>query len=387
MSEQPGYSMRQYGDMITAEPRMSVYAEALERAITPGCTVIEIGSAFGVFAMLACRYGAGKVIAIEPDPSVELIMPMAQANGCADRITVVRGLSSDYTPDEKADVLISDLRGTIPLFQKHVETIVDARKRLLKPGGCQMPLRDTIRVALARSPKTYAKCQKPWQSNRFDLDLSFGRQFVVNEPIRALLRPQAMLSEPQNLAVLDYLTITEPNLDSTVELVADRDAVAHGLQMWFDAEIADGLTFSNAPGEPPLVYGRKFLPFEQPVNLKQGDRVAIRIKARLFGSQYMLFWNSTFIDGKNGQKMRSFVQSSLKSAVFPVPRLTSISPEHIPQASIAVAIDRDCLGLVDEKRSLAGIATELMARYPGHFADASEALSHVSRVLSRYGTP
>lgn len=316
MSDRPGYSMRQYGDMITAEPRMSVYAKALEQAITPGCTVIEIGAGFGVFAMLACKYGAGKVIAIEPDPSVELIMPMAQANGCADRITVVRGLSTDYIPDEKADVLLSDLRGTIPLFQRHIETIVDARKRLLKPGGCQLPVRDTIYTAIANAPQTYAKCQEPWQRNNFDLDLSLGRQFVVNEPIRASLSPGAIISGPQPLAVLDYLTITEPNLDCQVELVADRDSVAHGLQMWFDAEIADGLSFSNAPGEPPLVYGRKFLPFEQPVSLKSGDRVSVRIRAKLAGAQYMLFWNSSFFDGDTGEKTESFAQSSFKSIVF-----------------------------------------------------------------------
>lgn len=385
MTDHPGYSIRQYGDMITAEPRMSVYAEALERAVTPGCTVIEIGSGFGVFAMLACRYGAGKVIAIEPDSSAGLIMPMAQANGCADRITVVRGLSTDYVPDEKADVLISDLRGTIPLFQMHVETIVDARERLLKPGGCQMPLRDTIRVALARSPKIYANYQKPWQSNRFCLDLSLARQFVVNEPIRASLGPRAMLSEAQTLAVLDYLTITEPNLDSTVELVADRDAVAHGMQMWFDAEIANGLTFSNVPGEPPLVYGRKFLPFEQPVRLKQGDRVSARIRAKLVGAQYMLFWSSTFFDGETGEKVQSFVQSSFKSRVFA--RQEHHAGDHVPQASTAVMIDRDILGLVGEGRSLTDIAGELLVRHPGHFASQSDALSHVSRLLSRYDTP
>ncbi|MCU0947511.1 MAG: class I SAM-dependent methyltransferase [Porphyrobacter sp.] len=384
MAEQRGYSMRQYGEMITAEPRMSVYAEALRRAVTPGCTVIEIGSGFGVFAILACRYGAGRVIAIEPDPSVELIMPMARDNGCADRITVVRGLSTAYVPEEKADVLISDLRGGIPLFQDHVATIVDARARLLKPGGHQLPQADTIRVALARAPKAYARAQQPWLSNRFDLDLSRGRPFVVNEPMRSALGPRAMLSEPQTLAVLDYRTITEPDLDSTVELVADRPATAHGLQMWFDAQIADGLTFSNAPGESPLVYGRTFLPFEQPVRLRPGDRVAARIRARLFGGQYVLFWNSTVIDGASGTVRQSFVQTELKSRVLSPRALAPCAADHVPQASTALALDRDCLALVDDRRSLAEIAQALMARHPGHFSSESEALGHVGRVVRRY---
>ena len=85
-----GYDIASYGDMIECEPRMSIYTEALRRAVTPGCTVFDIGAGFGVFSLLACKFGAGQVFAIEPDPSAAMIMPMAQANGCADKITVVR---------------------------------------------------------------------------------------------------------------------------------------------------------------------------------------------------------------------------------------------------------------------------------------------------------
>lgn len=386
MSDPYGYSIRDYGAMITCEPRMSIYAEALERAVTPGCTVIEIGAGFGVFTLLACKYGAGKVVAIEPDPSVELIMPLAQANGCADKITVFRGLSSDFKTDEQADVLISDLRGNIPLFQTHVPTIVDARERLLKPGGHQLPKRDTINVALVRSPKAYKECQKPWLSNKFGLDLSLGRPFVVNDSLRFMLDPRAMVSDPQVLATLDYRTITEPNLDSTVELVASKDATAHGLQVWFDAEIADGLGFSNAPGEPPLVYGRRFLPFEQAVRLKAGDRVSARIRARLSGLHYILSWRCKVIDGATGDVRQTFNQSDFNSKIYPKADLEPYSSLHVPTPGPQLAIDRDCLALVGEGRSVGEIARELMQRHPDHLASETGALNRVTRLLSRYET-
>jgi protein arginine N-methyltransferase 1 len=154
--------------------------------------------------------------------------------------------------------------------------------------------------------------------------------------------------------------------------------------MWFDAEIADGLTFSNAPGEPPLVYGRTFLPFEQPVRLRPGDRVVVRIRARLFGGQYVMFWNSTIIDGATGTIRQSFVQSELKSRVLSPRALAPYAADHVPQASSALALDRDCLGLVDDKRSLADIAREVMARHPDRFASESEATGYVGRVLRQY---
>lgn len=171
MIRSAGYSVFEYGDMIECEPRMGIYAEALRRAVTPGCSVIDLGAAFGVFALLACKYGAGSVIAIEPDPSIELLMPLAQANGVADRITVIRDISTNYTPPAKADVIVSDCRGTVPLYQNHIATLADARARLLAPGGTLLPMRDTMRVALANWPKNRHSSVRPWHRNNFGLNL------------------------------------------------------------------------------------------------------------------------------------------------------------------------------------------------------------------------
>jgi protein arginine N-methyltransferase 1 len=372
--------------MVTSEPRMSVYAEALRRAVTPGCTVIDLGASFGPFAILACKYGAGKVIAIEPDPSVELVMPLAMANGCADRIEVFRGLSTHYTPVQKADVLVSDLRGSIPLYQKHIEAIADARTRLLKPGGQQLPLRDTIRVALVSSAGAYRSCVEPWLSNRYDLDLSLGQRFVVNDSMRITLDAKALMSDPHDLVSLDYPTITDPNVDSTVELVATRSATAHGLQMWFDAEIAEGLTFSNAPGEPPLVYGRRFLPFERAVRLKRGDRVTARIRAMLLDIEYIISWHCTITGGATGAVKAIFKQSTFNSKVYPQKDIETYSTAHVPAPGTALAIDRDCLALVGEGRSVAEIARALQRLYPEQLADDRAALNRVTGLLSRYDT-
>jgi len=384
MARPSGYDIDSYGDMIDCEPRMSVYAEALRRAVTPGCTVFDIGAGFGVFSILACKDGAGSVVAIEPDPSVELILPMARANGCADRITVIRDLSTKFTPQAQADVIVSDIRGTMPLFENHIETIVDARRRLLKPGGQQLPLRDTIRVALVRSPKLYRLCERPWTKNDYDLDLSVGRTFAVNREKRAYLGPRALVSEPGDVAVLEYRTITDPNLDSTVTLVATRDAVAHGLLIWFDAEIAEGLGYSNGPGHPELVYGQSFLPFPAPVALNAGDNVTARIRARLSGGAYIWSWNSTITDGQSGEARQSFSQSTFKSKVHTREQLAQLSPDHVPQMSHKLAIDRDCLAMVGENRSVADIAAALIARYPDQFVDRQDALGRVTGLLRRY---
>ena len=62
--------------MIESAPRRKAYAEALKRHITPGCTVIDIGTGTGFFANLACKLGAGRVVAIEPNDVIDIAVKL-----------------------------------------------------------------------------------------------------------------------------------------------------------------------------------------------------------------------------------------------------------------------------------------------------------------------
>jgi protein arginine N-methyltransferase 1 len=384
MSRSHVYSLIDYGAMVDCEPRMGVYAEALRRAVTPGCTVIDLGAGFGVFALLACKYGAGSVIAIEPDPSIELLRPLAEANGCADRITIVRDLSTRFTPARKADVIVSDCRGTMPLYAHHIATITDARARLLAPGGTLLPLRDTIRVALANAPKAYRQWDNPWRRNAYGLDLSAGHSLAVNNEGKSLLGAGALASAPQDLAVIAYRTVTDPNLDSAVELVATKDGPVHGLVVWFDAEIAAGLIYSNAPGEPKLVYGQMFLPLPEPVRLRAGDRIAARIRGNLVQGRYVWSWEGAVINHASGGARSTFRQSSFRAAAFAADELKARSNRRVPQRSVVMQIDSDCLAMVDGAVDQDGIAKALLERYPAHFETYRAALDHVVSLMLRY---
>ncbi|WP_086606520.1 50S ribosomal protein L11 methyltransferase [Erythrobacter donghaensis] len=384
MGRPTGYDIASFGLMIECEPRMAVYAEALKRAITPGCTVIDIGAGFGIFSMLACKYGAGEVIAIEPDPAVELIMPMAQANGCANKITVIRDISTRYTPERKADVIVSDIRGITPLFEHHIASIVDARTRLLAEGGRLVPMRDTLRIAPVHSPRHYQPCVRPWLSNNYGLDLSAGHPYAVNLSAPAQLEPAAFVAQPASFATLDYRTIVDPNVDATVEFVADRTDTVHGLLIWFEAEIGERLRFCNGPGEPPLVYQQKFLPLEQPVRLMAGEGLTARIRVQMVDGKYIWSWDTDIAPGAQRAETLRFRQSTFKGAVFSPDRLRPHAHDQVPQATAQMAIDAACLALVGEGRTLEDIAVAIMERYPDRFGDKMDALGHVTKLLESY---
>lgn len=379
------YSLVQYGSMIRDELRLTAYAEALRSAITPGCTVLDLGAGFGFFSILACKYGAGRVIAVEPAGSITLGPEMARANGCADRIEFIQGVSQDLGPEHRADVIIADLRGAVPLFTLHIPTIADARARLLAPGGVLITQRDLLRCALISDETLSGETFRPWQVTPLDLDLSAGNRIAVNAERKAYVTPEAVLSDYGDLVTLDYRTITNPDLRTSVTLTATRRAPAHGVLLWFDAELAGGQGFSNAPDHPKRTYGQLFLPFERPVAMAEGDTAEIALDFRLVGDTYNKIWKTRF--ARAGEAELNFSQSSALAEFVTPADLRRRSGGHVPQSTARLKLDLYCLSRFDGATSQATIARDAMDRAPDRFATEAEALGYVAALAERYYDP
>lgn len=385
MASRPtGYSLLNYGNMVSCEPRMPAFVAALKAAVTPGCKVIDLGSGPGVFAVLACKFGAASAVAIEPDETSQLVMKFAEANGYADCVSVFEGISTDYSTDEKADVIISDLHGSLPYYEKHIPTIVDARKRLLKPGGILIPASDTLRMSLVDSSKAYSSYETPWISNSLGLDLSGGHPLVSNQPLKTSLEVADLLSDPVVLGTIDYRVIEQADYTATVEMAALRPGTAHGFALWFDCELVEGIGFSNAPGQPTQVYGQTFFPFSRPLGLSEGDSVTCEVTAMLVGGEYVWGWKTSLFRFGQPAPEHVFSQSTFHAKIFSARSLSTQSSTFVPAFSRAMEIDRACLEMVDGRRSLGSIADELRSRYPSAFATEAEALDHVARLAGAY---
>ncbi len=198
-----GYSVSSFGGMAADLPRIQAYSEALRRVITPESVVVEIGTGSGVMAMHACQLGARRVYAIEAEDAIETARVSAAQNGFADRIVFIHDVSTNVTLPEPGDVLFSDLRGILPLHNAHLETIIDARRRFLKPGGVQIPQRDTLYVAPVSAPDVYQDVVEPWTKNPFGLNMDAGRQWTINQRYRRRVQAEQIAFPPQVWAVLD----------------------------------------------------------------------------------------------------------------------------------------------------------------------------------------
>src|SRR6185369_11532160 len=201
------YSVQAYGRMIMDRLRTEAYIAALRLAITPGSVVVEIGTGTGYFAMVACQLGAARVYAIDPADAIVVAEQAAAENGLSGKIRFFQRMSSEVTLPEHADVIVSDLRGALPLYGAHIPSIMDARTRLLKPGGALIPQEDRIWAVLLEAPELYAEQVDMWRLMDPALRLEAGRRFSSNSSHpTGQFAPDQLISEAQRWATVNYNT-------------------------------------------------------------------------------------------------------------------------------------------------------------------------------------
>jgi protein arginine N-methyltransferase 1 len=374
------YDLSSYGRMI-ADPRTEAYRLALARAITPDTVVLDIGAGPGIFSLLAARLGARRVYAVEPDESLELARRLAAENGLQDRIEFFPHFSREVTLPERAHVLVSDLRGVLPPSPGHIPAVVDARRRLLVDNPVLIPVRDTMRGAPVCAPEAYARLAAGWDLSPMGLGFGSVRRMATNYWIRAEVCAEQLLAEPCTWAVLDYARVTDADVRGTMRWTVERAETAHGFAVWFDAALADGVGFSNAPGPTETVYNRGFFPWPQPVALAAGDAVEVALSADLVGRDYVWTWR-TIVRPLAGGVSR-FEQSTFFG--LPVSRATLArrAVDSLPRRSTSGEVELFVLSQMDGTTTAAAIAARVHERFPARCPSQREALALVTDIAVR----
>jgi len=383
------YNVSDYGEMVADPVRMAAYARAIEQRVKAGGVVVDLGAGVGLFALLARQAGARLVFAIEPNEAIVLLEAALAERGDRDAVRCIQKVSQAVSLPERADLIVSDLRGTLPLHADHIETIIDARERFLAPGGTLIPQADRLWSAVVESEALYKKSVGPWRSLPGGFRMEAAHRMACNNWVRVerseRVRKDQLLTPATPWADLDYMTIKSPNAGGETMSTVDRSGLAHGLVVGFDATLAEGIGFSNLPGvaEQPSVYGCGFFPWPEPVALVDGDRVSVRIDARFSGGDYIWRWDST-VETANGTRKAAFQQSTFAGIPRSKGRLLKGEAGYVPRLDTEGQIDRLVLNGMDQKATVSAIAASLQRAFPSEFNTPGSALARVGQLSRRY---
>jgi type I protein arginine methyltransferase len=378
------YDILTYGRMIKDPLRFPAYLEALRRTVKPGSVVLDMGTGPGIMALLACRFGARKVYAIEPDPIIQVAREIAAGNGLAGRIEFIEGFSTHVSLPERVDVIVSDLNGILPWYQQHLRAAADARQRFLAPDGVMIPKKETVWLGVAESPQAYSEHAQAWETGH-GFEMHAARDLAINTRQLVRLRPEDLLAAPQCGVVLDFMQVEGPDSMADATFVITRPGVGHGLLVWFDCALTDEIFFSNAPGCYRSGYGQTFFPWTRPVSLQSGDVVRLKLRCNLVVDDYVYRWTTEVLGkGEKAEVKASFDQSDFHSSPISPAALRKGSEAYVPRCTGDGSIDCFILTSMDGKASVGEIAACLSERFPDRFKERSEALDRVARVSRAY---
>ena len=156
----------EHARMLHDERRTSDYVAAIRAAVRPDDVVLDIGTGSGVLAVAAAKAGAKRVYAVEASDIADVAERVFAVNGVRDRVTVLPGWSREMDLPEPADLLVAEVIGNEPLEEEILETTLDARRRLLKPGARMIPHALTLLVRPLLLPESEVRQR------------AFGRQAV-----------------------------------------------------------------------------------------------------------------------------------------------------------------------------------------------------------------
>jgi protein arginine N-methyltransferase 1 len=270
--------------MLADEVRTSSFLSAITQVVKPGDVVVDIGSGTGVLSLFAARAGASRVYAIESEPVIEVARETAARNGLIDGITFINGSSPDVEIPEPADVLVTETIGNVAFDEGIIAWIADAKRRFLKTDARIVPQRLVLVASLISVPRDFRTIGR-WSRPMQTLDFSPLMRIVRNSLLWIDLSPAAIVTRPTAVFGTDF-SHDAKSLSGTVRAVAIKEALVHGIGLWFRSDLTSSVSITNAPPNAVQSWEQGFLPLDEPIAVAAGDQVSFEISLEDSGAEW-----------------------------------------------------------------------------------------------------
>lgn len=268
-----------YLSLVSARERIEAFRSAVHTVVQHGDIVVEIGAGLGTYSFFAAQAGAGHVYAIERERVMQVAEELARRNGLAERVTFVRGESTDVVLPAKGDVLIVEDFSSLFVRRSLEETVRDALDRHVREGASIIPHAVSLYLAPVEEASLWAHLVNGQHArgDSYGLDLQLLREILLHSPHVRAVEPDALLAQPRRFKVIELADAQDYLWDEVHSAEITRSGTLHGLVGWFDLHLTPDLLLSNAPGRAESVWRQVFFPFATPLEVRAGETVILRL--------------------------------------------------------------------------------------------------------------
>ncbi len=287
--------------LIADRVRNAAFEAALRGVIKKGVTTVaDIGTGTGLLALMAARLGAREVFLYETAEVAGVAAKILKANG-ARNCHLIPCHSTEMVDPPKVDVVVSETLGNYAFEEHIIETLADAKKRFLKPGGVIIPRRIEQFVAPVVSDRIHREFAA-WDATGFDL--SIARAMSLNNIyVRTLKVAELLVAKAWDS--VDFGADARSDRKGEVSWTLKAATTVYGFAAWWNAELAPGIALSTAPDAPRTHWEQLYFPLLEPIAAKAGDTVGIALRSRTsLDAGTHVAWTATQRDGKGREVAR-----------------------------------------------------------------------------------
>jgi precorrin-6B methylase 2 len=286
----------EHARMLHDDRRTGAYLAALAQAVRPGDVVLDLGTGSGVLAIAAARAGARRVYAVEASDIAEVAERVFAANGVTDTVTLVPGWSRELELPEPADMLVAELIGNEPFEEEILETTLDARHRLLKPGARLIPHTLTLLARPLRLPEGDARQRTIGRAAVERWRRLYGMEFQplldaagpgpVNMPAEAeVVANWPPVGPAIPLADLDLMTFEEASVQVRADLVVDAPGLVNAVAVTFRAGLYGRIEHTLDPWTwPTSSWATSVWVLPEPMDVGPGAALRVHYSRRADGA-------------------------------------------------------------------------------------------------------
>ena len=369
--------------LLADSSRTRRYRDAINRVVREGDVVLDLGAGTGILSCFACLAGARKVYAVEISDAIEFAKEIRQSNGLGDRIELIKERSQNVALPEPVDVVIADVGASFGLQDGALGSLLDARRRCLKPGGRIIP--SAFQLFVAPIELDDKRSLNVWAKDCYGVDLSSIRRFAANTNYHFSLNSGLLLGPPAALATIHFESVNSSYLAAEASCVATRDGRMHGVAGWITEDLAPGIAFTNSPIAPTVDWTQSFFPVQTPVELQAGDYVRVRIKTndgQIWRWQIEVTGGQASGPGVSSVKAR-FDHSTLWSLPISKRQIKSRILDYAPRLSRKGQAELQVLNAVDGVKTVEDLAKPIHQQFADCFPSKAAATEFVSKVVAR----